>query len=93
MILKSILAGIFISIGSFIFVKLGGGIAAALLFSIGLLGIFTLELKLYTGYIGFIFNTPHILNNIKTALIILFGNLIGSCILLPYKNDYAITLI
>lgn len=81
---KSIFAGIFIAIGSLIYAKIGGPVGAVL-FSVGLLSILVLELKLYTGMIGFVDSKESFMDSL-TAL---FGNAIGSFILIPYANsDY-----
>ena len=85
---KSILGGIFIAIAANIYLKIGG-IVGAIMFSIGLLGILLLQLKLYTGVIGYVNN----LTDIKNSIIILLGNFIGSMIMLFYTNDIATELV
>ena len=52
-IFKGLLAGMMISLGCTIFLKIGG-IVGAILFSIGLLGVVTYQLNLFTGKAGFL---------------------------------------
>lgn len=72
-LIKSIWAGIAISIGSMIYVNIGGPVGA-FFFSIGLLLVFVLGLNLYTGLIGFISN----LNGLLFCAIVFIGNFIGA---------------
>lgn len=51
--MKGILAGMMISLGCLVFLKVGGPLGAAL-FSIGLLGVVTYQLNLFTGKAGFL---------------------------------------
>ena len=51
--IRSILAGICISLGGAIFMKLGG-IIGAIMFAFGLLSVVHFKLPLYTGTAGFI---------------------------------------
>jgi len=88
LILKSILGGIVIAIGSLIYVK-NNNPAGAFAFSIGLLIIFNLGYKLYTGVVGY----PKE-NSIRDILIILCGNVIGCLILLTFPvSEIAVTLV
>lgn len=48
----SILAGCAIALGSFVNLYIGGGIAGAVLFSIGLILICSFNWELYTGRVG-----------------------------------------
>lgn len=86
MISKSIAAGMSISIASYIYLQIGG-LAGALLFSIGLLVILNLKLKLFTGTIGYINSRK----DLKDNLIILTGNAIGTLFILlfPYPMAYS----
>ena len=52
-IFKGLLAGMMISLGCTIYLKIGG-IVGAILFSIGLLGVVTYQLNLFTGKAGFL---------------------------------------
>ena len=52
-VFKGLLAGMMISLGCTIFLKIGG-IVGAILFSIGLLGVVTYQLNLFTGKAGFL---------------------------------------
>lgn len=80
---------IFIAIASYIYLQVGG-VLGAFLFSIGLLTILNMNFKLYTGAIGFIHMTAADMKNIVT---ILFGNLIGVCLLLFFPHSAAIPLV
>lgn len=88
LLIKSILAGLCISIASYIYLQIGG-VLGAILFSIGLLLILTMEFKLFTGTIGFISSTKDIADN----FIILIGNLIGSFASLCASQEIAYSLI
>lgn len=87
---KSILAGSAIAIGAMIFVQLGGGVPAALLFSIGLYLVLWYKLNLYTGKVGYI-NSP---KEVPSIIVIFIGNLIGCCLalILPV-TPFAITIV
>lgn len=50
---SSVLAGVFIGIGGMVFLKVGG-VAGAVLFSIGLISVVSFKLKLFTGTAGFV---------------------------------------
>ena len=75
-LIKSILAGIMIAIGTTVYLSLENKIVGSFLFSIGLFIILTKELNLYTGKVGYIFNNN--LSYIKEVLITLIGNFIGT---------------
>jgi formate/nitrite transporter FocA (FNT family) len=77
LLIKSILAGICIAIGAITYLNVGG-VAGAILFSLGLLIILNFELKLYTGFIGY---CGLAFKNYLRAAIILLGNLIGCCLM------------
>lgn len=87
--IKAIMAGISIAIASSIYLKIGGTVGA-ILFSIGLLLVLTMNFKLYTGTIGYIHLTKE---SIVDNIIILCGNVLGSMILLPFPQASAITLV
>ena len=74
--LKSILAGIFISIGGIVNLKVGGPFGA-FLFSFGLLSVVHYSLPLYTGKSGFCKYS----DDIKVLPIILFGNIVGTLLI------------
>lgn len=80
MIIKSILGGIAIAIGAYINLQ-HSGIIGALFFSIGLYLICHFNLNLYTGKVGY--------TGIIKNLPILFGNFLGSLIMLCYPNNQA----
>ena len=78
MFIKSVLAGICIAIGALIFLNVGG-VLGAFLFSIGLLTILQFNFNLYTGKVAYI-----TLKDIDKILLILFGNIIGCCIMFAF---------
>lgn len=85
LIWSSILAGGCIGIGGTVFLKVGG-VAGAVLFSIGLIAVVSYKLKLYTGTAGFVTK-----ENWWQLIPILAGNIIG-CILMammPTNLDVA----
>ena len=71
--LGAILAGIFISLGGFAYLKLGG-LAGAIMFAFGLLSIVHYKLPLFTGRSGFV-NSIGELAELFT--LVLIGNVIG----------------
>ena len=75
-LIKSILAGIMIGIGGTIFLSLENKIVGAFMFAIGLFAIVSMELNLFTGKIGYIFNRKPIY--LIEVLITLVGNFIGT---------------
>lgn len=66
-----------IAIATKIFLEVGGGVLGAILFSIGLLVILNMEFKLFTGTVGYIRTLDDFFDNV----IILFGNILGACLL------------
>lgn len=74
---SAILAGGCIGIGGTVYLKVGG-VAGAVLFSIGLIAVVSYQLKLYTGAAGFITKA-----NWWHLFPILLGNIVG-CILLSW---------
>lgn len=72
----SILAGVAISIGCVVYLRVGG-VAGAVLFAFGLLTCVHFKLPLYTGTAGFV-NTPA---SFRTLWLILLGNIVG-CMLM-----------
>lgn len=73
--IKSILAGVMISIGGTVFLSCENRYVGAFLFSVGLVAVVMLGLNLYTGKIGYVFDNDKALA-VDTALSIL-GNLVG----------------
>lgn len=69
---KSILAGIFISLGGTVYLKMGGPIGA-FLFSFGLLSVIHYKLPLYTGKAGFCKDR----GTFVQLPVILLGNIVG----------------
>lgn len=80
---KSILAGIFISIGGIVNLKVGG-VVGAILFSFGLLSVIYYGLPLYTGKAGFCQN----IKDLKKLPLILLGNVVGTAILGILVNNF-----
>ena len=74
--LKSIAAGICISIGCICYLSIENKIIGALLFSVGLLAILTYGFNLYTGKIGLIKS----LSDLYNCIIYLIGNMYGCAI-------------
>ena len=81
---KSILAGIAIAIGAYINLNIGG-VAGAVVFSVGLFLVCHFQLNLYTGKVGY----TGIINNLP----ILLGNAIGAIILYFYPIDKAVEVV
>ncbi len=73
---RSVLAGMAISIGCVVFLRVGG-VAGAVLFAFGLLTCVHFKLPLYTGTAGFVMNR----RELGELLYILFGNIVG-CLLM-----------
>ena len=78
-----------IAIATKIFLMVGGGVLGALLFSIGLLVILNMEFKLFTGTIGYIKTLDDFFDNV----IILFGNILGACLLVALSPISAVSIL
>ena len=78
-----------IAIATKIFLAVGGGVLGALLFSIGLLVILNMKFKLFTGTIGYIRTLDDFFNNV----IILFGNILGACLLVALGPVSAVSIL
>ena len=74
--LKAILAGVFISIGGIVNLKIGGPLGA-FLFSFGLLSVVHYSLPLYTGKAGFCKYSE----DVRVLPIILIGNILGTILI------------
>ena len=72
---SSVLAGICVGIGGFVNLATGG-LAGAVLFSLGLICVLHYGLRLYTGYVGFM----EVRKDFCNSLLILGGNVVG-CLL------------
>ena len=74
--IKSIIAGTCIGIGGTVYLMADSKIIGALLFSVGLFSICTMNFNLFTGKVCYLFENklPYILD----LIIIWFGNLIGT---------------
>lgn len=88
LIIKSVLGGVFIAISSYIYLQTGGIIGAGL-FSIGLFVILNMQLKLFTGSIGYVKTSDDLQKN----LLILLGNILGAFLLVLFPNQAAILLV
>lgn len=77
-----------IAIASYIYLSVGG-VAGAILFSIGLLTILNMGFKLFTGSVGYIKSK----DDIKDNTIILVGNIIGACGILAFPHATALSLV
>lgn len=73
---KAVLAGLFISIGCIVNLKVGGAIGA-FLFSFGLLSVVLYGVPLYTGKAGFCSTV----DDLKRLCVILLGNVVGAFLL------------
>ena len=84
--IKSILAGICISIGCIVNIKSGLGLQGALLFSLGLMSVVCFGYNLYTGKAGFLtFRDKESNITPKKLLYILIGNIFG-CVTLGFAS-------
>lgn len=80
-LLKSIMAGIAISIGSVIYLSCSDKNLGALLFSVGILMVMEFKLLLYTGYVPTQReNHPKFYKYILESLLIFGGNILGGMI-------------
>ena len=77
---RSLLAGVCISIGGIVYLKVGG-VAGAILFAFGLLAVVNLGLNLFTGKSQFVWNPDR--EAYRWIGSILAGNIFG-CILVAY---------
>ena len=84
-LIPQIFAGIMIAIGCLVYCNGNGGVINAILFSFGLVSIFLLDLRLYTGVIGFCNNAVTLLG----AFWVLVGNIIGVSFLMLLQSPYA----
>ncbi|MCL2317472.1 MAG: formate/nitrite transporter family protein [Methanomassiliicoccaceae archaeon] len=89
---SSILAGVMIGIGGSVFLQSDYKFVGAILFAVGLFGIMSFKLHLYTGKAGYILeNKPIFLAEI---LIIIVGNFIGCLAMgLAFPLDQAVVLV
>ena len=76
LITKSILAGLLISLAGIVYLNCPDKIVGSLLFSLGLISILILEVKLFTGVIGYVNSKRSILD----SLLILVFNLVAAAI-------------
>lgn len=79
----AILAGIAISIGCVVYLKVGS-VAGAVLFAFGLLTCVHFKLPLYTGTAGFVMNKKEVAD----LFVILVGNILG-CLLMALAMRYS----
>ncbi len=74
---RSILAGVCISIGGIVYLKVGG-VPGAILFAFGLLAVVSLGLNLFTGKSQYVWNFSR--EAYSWILSILVGNIVGCCL-------------
>ncbi len=91
--LKSILAGVMTTVSGTVFLSIPDPIVGSFMFSLGLFTILIFDFKLYTSEVGKIIDN---LSYLKTVLLILAGNLIGTALsaealLLTRFNDLFFT--
>lgn len=79
-LIKSILAGISISIGAVIYLLCSNKIVGAFLFSVGILMVMEFKLLLYTGYVPTQRENQSIKEYIINSTFVFIGNLIGGII-------------
>ncbi len=84
LLLKSMLAGVAISCGCTVFLKIGG-LEGAVLFAFGLSTVVYYKLSLYTGTAGFI----NVRTQVPRLLFILLGNIMG-CLLWAMAMRHAL---
>lgn len=77
LIVKSILAGLLISLAGIVYLNCDNNIVGSLLFSLGLVSVILLEANLFTGKIGYVNSKQSILD----SLIILVFNLVAATII------------
>jgi len=87
LIKSSILSGIFISIGGWVYLAIGG-IVGMVMFAFGLLGVVHFGTTLYTGTAGFIFDKSGKYGKIWKLPLILLGNVIG-CIIIGLLTRFS----
>mgnify|MGYP003290147394 FL=1 len=75
--IKSILAGVCISIGCISYLSVDNKYLGTFLFSLGLLTVVTFQLNLFTGKVGYLRTVEHKLEYLWTLFKIWIGNLIG----------------
>ncbi len=75
-LVKSILAGMSISIGGVAFLSVDSNVVGGILFGIGLITIYMFDWNLYTGKCCYLFDAPK--KSIPIAFLALIGNLIGT---------------
>ena len=79
-LIKSILAGVAISIGGTIYLLCTDKIVGALLFSVGILMVMEFKLLLYTGYVPTQRESQNFIDYITNSSFVFVGNLIGGII-------------
>ena len=88
-IISSILAGMLISIGGMACLLSDYKFIGALIFAVGLFGVMTYKLSLYTGKVGYVLENPPIF--VVEVLLIIVGNFIGCLLMgLAFPLDQAI---
>lgn len=88
-IYKSVAAGIAILIGATVYLSCDNKVVGAILFSVGLLIVCHLNLNLYTGKVGYLYDNSKDKTTPKQVFICWVGNLIGVAMTAQYVR-YAI---
>ncbi|MCM1054799.1 MAG: formate/nitrite transporter family protein [Bacteroides sp.] len=73
---KAAAAGFMIGIGAIVYISCDSKLAGALMFTVGLFGICSFGMNLFTGKIGYIFSN----RNKPNCLVIWLGNLVGASV-------------
>lgn len=92
MFMKSMLAGLAISLGCIVYLSVGGGALGAFLFSIGLLLVIVFKFNLFTGKVCYISPHPADMTNIIKILVgnLLMASVVGTLVRFM-KPDLAVT--
>ena len=90
-LVRAILAGMMIGIGGCVYLGCEVKWVGAILFAVGLFTIFSFRLDLYTGKVGYIFDSDR--SYVPYLLVVILGNFIGCLILgLMMPLDAAVNL-
>lgn len=87
-LVKSILAGLMISIGSIAYMN-APTYVGAFIFSIGLISIFQFNMYLFTGVVPY----TNKAQEIPFLSLVLTGNIIGCCSMIAFPNELATTIV
>lgn len=88
LLVKSILAGMMIAIGTITYIN-ASALVGAFMFSIGLLSIFQMNLHLFTGVVPYTTKVKEI----PFVLTVLFGNILGACLMFAFPSSTAANVV